>query len=268
MERTRDSICGQIEAAFNAASYAGACRSDISAHIRPARGLALLHPAPYFDAVVSLETALSENGYYVREFEVPTLTARPLKAAALARMLRGDDAVPAPAPARTYCEVGFGAGHSALLALTTAPGSRVFSFDHGLARHTVPAHDFLDARFPDRLFLFLGDSAVTVPTLPAYYPGTTCDVVYLDGSYTYNATRTDLANLRALASPDHVVALAGGGAGTESLAAWADFEAEGGLLWEGTVLEAPDRPDADALVYGHFRPLPAAAAEQQVPATP
>lgn len=174
-------ICGQINGAFNAAGYMAQCSSDVANTVRQARGLALQHDDGYAESVQKFHTKLSEQGYYAREFDAPTLYQRPSKARFLQRVFASSSG-----NALTYCETGFGAGHSALMALRSGPGVRVFSFDHGLARHTVPAHDVLDESFPDRMFLFLGDSAVTVPSLTGYYPGTTCDVIYVDGSYTYN----------------------------------------------------------------------------------
>jgi hypothetical protein len=173
----------QIDSSFNAASYAAQCQEDVALAVRTARGVALQHDEPYVKVATALETKLSEQGCYARDFDPPTQLQRPYKANFMRRVLTGAGG---GSPLATYCETGFGAGHSALQALVNSRTARVFSFDHGLARHTVPAHDFLDEAFPDRLFLFLGDSAVTLASLQDYYPGTTCDVIYIDGSYTYN----------------------------------------------------------------------------------
>lgn len=182
---TKRNICDQIDAAFNTANYGAQCLTDVSGTIRRARGLLLQHDSAFAQEVQDFETKLSDQSYYTREFEAPTLYQRPYKANFMHRIMRGE---PVGAPVSTFCETGFGAGHSAMMALRSGPGVRVFSFDHGLARHTVPAHDILDEKYPDRLFLFLGDSAVTLPSLHSYYPGTTCDVIYVDGSFTYNGT--------------------------------------------------------------------------------
>jgi hypothetical protein len=181
----------------------------------------------------------------------------------------------------TLCDVGFGAGHASLLfLLATSPGGgaaagdsvggsddagagagagagarggKVFAFDTGLLRHTVPAHDALDARFPGRLALLLGDSQVTALQLPHYYPQARCDVVWLDASGAHNATASDLASFaRLVRGPEHVVVLAAAAAGSESLRAWAEAEARGALAWEGTLLADQSRPDGDALAYGRF----------------
>lgn len=182
-QMTKDNICTQIDAAFNTATYSGQCRGDVATTVRQSRGLTLQHDKVFVADVLALQSKLSEQGYYTREYDSPTLFQRPHRANFLHRVLGGETG---GAPVTTYCESGFGAGHSALLALRSAPTVRVFTFDHGLARHTVPAHDVLDGTYPDRLFMFLGDSAVTIASLRAYYPGTQCDVIYVDGSYTYN----------------------------------------------------------------------------------
>lgn len=208
--RTKQSICMQIDSSFNAASYAAQCQEDVALAVRTARGVALQHDEPYVKVATALETKLSEQGCYARDFDPPTQLQRPYKAN--------------------------------------------FSFDHGLARHTVPAHDFLDEAFPDRLFLFLGDSAVTLASLQDYYPGTTCDVIYIDGSYTYNGTKADLDAFRKVASPEHTVVLANADLQGESMRAWSDAIAAGAVEWEGTLHESVDRPAGDSLLYGTFQP--------------
>ena len=168
----------------------------------------------------------------------------------------------------TLCDVGFGAGHASLLwLLATAPaagrpaaaaeapavGGRVFAFDTGLLRHTVPAHDVLDATFPGRLALMLGDSQTSAPQLTSYYPDARCDVVWLDGASTHAGTAADLRAFARLArGPDHVVVLASASTGSEARRAWAEAEARGELAWEATLLADSSRPDGDAVAVGRF----------------
>jgi hypothetical protein len=270
-----------------AARAAGA--DDVSRAVRRARGLALQHPSGYADAVRALESKLGEEGYYSRDFSAAprggevlmgrgssagaradagsagaNVYERPFKAAFLRRLVevaaaaRAAAALAAPALAAeplTLCEVGCGAGHSALLFLEATaalrPPAVAYSFDTGLLRHTVPAHDALDAAFPGRLRLMLGDSQVVVAQLPHYYPDARCDLVVLDGAGTYNGTRADLSAFAPLVRGEgHVVALLAAADGSDAHRAWRDAEVEGLLDWEGTLLGNPSDSHGDALVYG------------------
>jgi hypothetical protein len=226
--------------------------------------------------VVQLHERLSQDGYMAHEFDASNVWSKPYRAAALARLLAlasapaaipaaasiaplplGADAVAASAGAaglRTICEVGFGAGHSSLLFLThTPPSTRVHSFDTGLARYTLPAHDWLDDRFPERLGIYLGESAHTLPTLPSYFPHEACQLVYVDGGIAYADVAGDLALLRRLADPaGHVLVLAGAGEGTDAARAWRDAVAAGSVEWEASVAEMPTAPLSDRLLVGRF----------------
>lgn len=212
----------------------------------------------------------------------PTLYAKPYRAAFLVRL--ASELAAAGAPPATVCETGFGAGHSALLwAALSRPvalaGGRtstprlprpvtVHAFDTGLSKATLAGHDWLDARWPaapaagdgGALYLYLGDSFVTVPQMGDYFPQDRCQVVYLDGSPGYDSVAADLRHFRDRAAPGAVVVLAGARPGSDALRAWTD--AAGGaaplLAWEGTLPEAQQggaSPDGgvDALVYGRYR---------------
>jgi len=200
--------------------------------------------------VRALETRLSNDGYTPREYPEGVYT-KPYRASLLQRLIsesraRGQEP-------RVICEAGFGAGHSSLLFLVAAPKATVFSYELGLARIVVPAHDHIDEAFPERFWSYLGESASTVPRHPDFFPESPCDLIYLDGGITYDAVAADLANFRRIANPfGHAVVLAGAAEGTAALRAWTDAAATGKLAWEGTVLEQPSVPSSDALVFGTF----------------
>ena len=225
----------------------------------------------YATLITSMEEALAGQGHKATEFEQPTLFQKPYRSHFLTRVARSLAA--AGSPPRTVCETGFGAGHSSMLWISLSMGDakvlphpiHIHTFDHGLSKYSIPAHDYIDERWPDNLYLYLGDSYVTVPQMADYYPEARCDVVYIDGSLTYDTVSADLRNFRDRAAPGAVVALAGAKQGTEALRAWTeasgptmtrtDGKQAGGLLvWEGTVLEVQQQPEtSDALVYGRYR---------------
>ena len=220
-----------------------------------------------------MEEALAGQGHKASEFEQPSLYQKPYRAHFLTRLATGMAAA-GNAP-KTVCETGFGAGHSALLWISLSTGAAkvlphpiaIHTFDHGLAKYTIPAHDYIDERWPEALYLYLGDSYVTVPQMGDYYPDTRCDVIYVDGSPTFDTVAADIRNFKAHAASGAVVVLAGARHNSEALRAWAEAagpavtsataggKPSGGLLvWEGTMLEVQADPaGSDALVYGRYR---------------
>ena len=207
----------------------------------------------------ALQERLGNDGHLERDFGETTYN-RPFRAQFWSRLLRGMSTPPA-----TVCETGFGAGHSSLLFLLALPHVRVHAFDHGLAKHTIPAHDWLDERYPDRLLLYLGDSYVTVPQLVDYYPDVRCNVVHVDGSKTAASVRADLTSFAAyvpagsdapgaeINGASHVLVLQGASEGSAALSVWAELVEGGFIVWEGTVRETPASPaSSDALVYGRY----------------
>ena len=78
-------------------------------------------------------------------------------------------------PGASACEVGFNAGHSAvlLLAALSAPDALYYGFDmgHPFTRRAVSAVNV--SLFPGQLRLELGDSTTTVPAASAGVPAAT-----------------------------------------------------------------------------------------------
>lgn len=238
-------ICSGIENAFDATSYRGRCEREIRDSIRHYRGLALQHDAKYALAVQTMEERLGNEGYVRSEFGT-TMYNKPFRASFLNR------AASAPGGVKTYCEVGFGAGHSTLLMLNGLPEVRVHVFDKGTARYAIPAHDYLDDRYPERFYMYLGDSQHTVPRMIDYFPGDACDLVYLDGSTSFEDVKADLSNFQKLTSNEHTLVLANAVEGSETLRAWDEMVRAGKILWEGTILESPGSQYSDAVVYGRY----------------
>lgn len=214
----------------------------------------------YFAEVQAMEEKLSNDGYSRRDFET-TLVDKPFRSAFLQSVM--DRAQAKGASLDTVCEIGFGAGHSALFFLLHPAVQRLFTYDTGLARYTVPAHDYLDSRFPEQMYIFLGESHMTLPSFTNMVTGTACKLIYIDGSGSYEAVWKDLQLLARISAPDNMVVLAGAGEGSDALRAWKAFSEAAGspLAWEGTVMEAPTVPLSDALVYGTFTRVGRAAAE-------
>ena len=100
-----------------------------------------------------------------------------------------------------YCEVGFNGGHSAAAAL--AAGMNVVSFDFGNFSYSYGAVAFLHLAYgEDRFSLVRGDSRITVPEALHGRESLRgqCDVLFVDGSHSFEGVKADLTNLAPLAA--------------------------------------------------------------------
>lgn len=99
-------------------------------------------------------------------------------------------------------EIGFNAGHSACTLLAANPAVSLTSFDLGRHGYESKAKEAIDALFPGRHALVLGDSRVTVP---AHEPEQPYDLIFVDGGHKKDIPAADLANCRRLAHAGTVV---------------------------------------------------------------
>lgn len=283
VSRSATSLCAQIEEAFREGSVSAAqCAAVARDAVRAARGLAVQHDAPYAAAVTALESYLGEEGYSARDWEGSDDTwRRPFRAKFLstlvARVVKAPPSAAhagsafAPARVRNICVAGCGAAGHTTLALLVAGGGgsadgasskvRVFSFDRSTGRASIPADDYMGAHFAERSFIFLGDPPEAMARFKAAFPDALCDVLVIDPHALQrlegNKTAQVLRALAGIAAPDHVLAIMGGGGRNNNATAppgavWEAAAAAGWLSWEGTLLESPDAPDGDAVLYGAF----------------
>ncbi|CAL5224027.1 g6647 [Coccomyxa viridis] len=104
---------------------------------------------------------------------------------------------------RTVCEVGFNAGFSTAVWLTSNPLLRVISFDLPglLGDYGKACSEFLQEQFPDRLEMHWGSSLDLVPSYIAShshagnYAGPECNLVHIDGDHAYNGVKADFYNM-------------------------------------------------------------------------
>jgi hypothetical protein len=90
-------------------------------------------------------------------------------------------------------EIGFNAGHSALVYLFLNPQGIYTGVDLAFRRYTHHAADFLKDRFGDRFTLRQGDSTVVLPEMIAEGQGG-YDVVHVDGGHTFDVAHADIMN--------------------------------------------------------------------------
>jgi len=130
----------------------------------------------------------------------------------------------------TICEVGFNAGHSALLFLGFNQDTSLLSFDLGHHDYTwVSANTVLEL-FPGRHTLILGDSRMTVPSFHSQFPDHQCDVLLIDGGHELDVVAADLRNGQGLVRPEKHVLLVDDTNDSDVFAVWKEMTANGSAV--------------------------------------
>jgi predicted O-methyltransferase YrrM len=96
--------------------------------------------------------------------------------------------------ASNILEIGFNAGHSALLFLLANKHSKLICFDICEHSYTIKCFEYLKTIFEDRIELIQGDSTVTIPEYRKKNPYAMFDVFHLDGSHDLRIANLDFEN--------------------------------------------------------------------------
>lgn len=103
-------------------------------------------------------------------------------------------------------EIGFNTGFSATLLLTSNPRAHLTIFDLGCHPYVVPCYRWVQAHFPDRTTLILGDSTKTVPEFIEKNPQRKFDFIHVDGGHGERVATSDIRqSLRLLAKKSTMV---------------------------------------------------------------
>jgi predicted O-methyltransferase YrrM len=104
-------------------------------------------------------------------------------------------------------EIGFNAGHSAEIFLKNNESLTLTSFDLGQHPYVLTAKEYIDATYPNRHKLILGDSTVTIPSYLESNKDTKFDFIFIDGGHDYGIAKSDMVNCFHLAHKDTIVAI-------------------------------------------------------------
>lgn len=95
-------------------------------------------------------------------------------------------------------EVGFNAGHSALLALETNPSLTYIGVDIARHKYTRPCGDYLKSVYGDRFDVIYGSSLHVLPEFKKDSRANYVDLVHVDGGHGEQIASADLQNILAL----------------------------------------------------------------------
>jgi len=100
---------------------------------------------------------------------------------------------------KTVCETGFNVGTSTYIWLSSPHIEKVWSFDLNIQIPTKKmAHDYLQNKFPGKLFVTEGDSTKTLPKFVDTHPDVECDLIFVDGGHIFDIPELDLRNMRRM----------------------------------------------------------------------
>lgn len=103
-------------------------------------------------------------------------------------------------------EIGFNAGHSAEIFLSSNKNINLVSFDIDHHKYVNLGKEFIDKTYPNRHTLIIGNSLITVPE---YFKkeNKKFDLIFIDGGHEYNVAKGDILNCKNLAHDKTIVVM-------------------------------------------------------------
>lgn len=92
-----------------------------------------------------------------------------------------------------FVEIGFNAGHSALLVLRSNPDIKVSAIDICMNKYTADCAAWMTKKFPDRFEFFPGDSREVFPACAEKF--VEADLFHIDGGHSFEVAQADIDNV-------------------------------------------------------------------------
>ena len=108
---------------------------------------------------------------------------------------------------KSVMEIGFNAGHSCEVFLSSSPDIHVTSFDINMYPYTKIGADYIAKYYPGRHEFVAGNSLQTVPLYAMHHQDKKFDLIFVDGGHDYHTALGDLMNCQRLAHADTVVVM-------------------------------------------------------------
>ena len=144
------------------------------------------------------------------------------------------------------CEIGFNAGHSAMLFLLsrdTAPVDFTI-FDIGMHPYTRPALECMKVNFPDVKFEYIeGDSIKTMPDFIRSDPFNRIsryDLVHVDGGHTEECIKNDMKNANLLVRKGGIIII--DDTNDQTISNYVDLHISTGNYEEISILKTDEYP--------------------------
>lgn len=103
-----------------------------------------------------------------------------------------------------FLEIGFNAGHSALIMLLANPNAQLMCFDLCYHEYVIPCFKILNKYFP-QIKLCYGDSQHNLPAFIKENPNVKFDLIHIDGSHESNIVNSDYESAKKLSTPETVI---------------------------------------------------------------
>lgn len=98
-------------------------------------------------------------------------------------------------------EIGFNAGHSALLMLAANKNAHIHAFDICYHPYTKPCIEYLNSQYNNRITLHEGNSHITLKDFVDTNPSYKFDVLHVDGNHEYCHTNIDFFLSKRMSRP-------------------------------------------------------------------
>jgi predicted O-methyltransferase YrrM len=108
---------------------------------------------------------------------------------------------------KNIIEIGFNTGVSSAYFLSARDDIKVISVDIGVHRYVNDCKKLIDAQFPNRHKLIIGDSKKIIPELNKLEPRIKPDLIFIDGDHGEPTPLIDARNCLALADKDTVLVM-------------------------------------------------------------